>query len=97
MCEKEQAQFSYHEPLPLLLYPNELIECATNYVKIETSATYGRHLVASKDIPAGSVIAIEKPFAKALAQEKFLTHCAHCLVPSYNLVRKLRVGISYSK
>lgn len=88
-AKEKQAEVPYHQPIPPLSFPaHRHIECAADCVKIRKNATYGRHVVASRDIPVASVIAVEKPFAQALLTTKFLTHCYHCLRPSHNLVTR---------
>lgn len=46
----------------------------------------GRYVVAAKDIAAGDVIALEKPFAKMALKDKILDHCHNCLGLCHNLL-----------
>lgn len=46
----------------------------------------GRHLVATKRIEPGDIIAVEKPYTNILLYNFYLTHCHHCLQVSYNLI-----------
>lgn len=87
--EKEaQPESPYHQNTPPLSFEaHKRIECASDCVDIKTSNSCGRHVVASTDVPVGSVIAVEEPFAKILLADSFMSHCFHCLYPSYNLVR----------
>ncbi|KAJ1530740.1 hypothetical protein ONE63_005595 [Megalurothrips usitatus] len=41
----------------------------------------GRHLVAAQDIPAGSALIVERPYAWSLSWEEMATHCLHCCSP----------------
>lgn len=87
-AEAKQMDVPYHQPIPSLSFPaNRHIECAADCVKITMNDVYGRHVVATRDIPVGSVIAIEEPFTKTLSPANFLTHCFNCLHPSYNLAK----------
>lgn len=40
---------------------------------------YGRHLVTTRDLRAGDIIAIEKPFYKFLMNSSRFSNCANCL------------------
>lgn len=89
-AKDNQACLLFHQPLPSLSFPaHKYIEAAADCLEIKENTQFGRHLVASRDIPVGSVIAIEKAFVSVLSPKNFLNHCAHCLHVSYNLVRKL--------
>lgn len=46
----------------------------------------GRHVVATKNIAVGDVIAIEEPFAKILLPEQAFSYCHNCLELCYTLV-----------
>lgn len=73
--------------MPTLTYgPNNLIECASNCVEINFERKSGRHIVTTRNIEVGDVIAIEKPFSQILLKENYLTHCYNCLKPCSNLI-----------
>lgn len=83
----KQIQHKYYLDLPTLSSPpNPLIQCASDAVEIKQSATMGRHVIATKDVLPGDVIALERPFAKILLKERIFNHCHHCLTLCYNLL-----------
>lgn len=83
----KQHHKDYCSELPQLSsLPHPSIQCASDSVEIQETETMGRHVVATKDITPGDVIALEKPFAKILLKERILDHCHHCLKLSYNLL-----------
>ena len=41
--------------------------------------TITRYAVANREIPAGSLVLVEKPFVSCLDVEKEEDHCHHCL------------------
>lgn len=65
---------------------SKCIECAANCLQISENAEFGRHVIATKRINTGDVLAIERPFAATLLKEHYLTHCYNCLKFTYNLI-----------
>ena len=61
---------------PPINYKNKVTEKAP--IQPRRSTVRGRFMVAAEDIPAGSVVMQEKPFACVLNGEFKLTHCANC-------------------
>ncbi|KAF7411682.1 hypothetical protein HZH66_000578 [Vespula vulgaris] len=55
------------------------VPCASDAVAIEYNDTYGRHIVATRDISPGEVIAVEKPYSFLLRPDNIYTHCSYCL------------------
>lgn len=47
-------------------------------IQARKSSVRGRYMVAAEEIPAGSVVLQEKPFASVLNGEFKITHCANC-------------------
>ena len=45
---------------------------------IGTSPERGRHTLATRDIRAGEVIMVDRPYASILLPDKYATHCHHC-------------------
>jgi tetratricopeptide (TPR) repeat protein len=63
-----------------LSYPaNTKIPYIVDCIEIKNSKRYGRHLVTTRSLKAGDVIAIEKPFYKFLMNSARFSHCANCL------------------
>lgn len=66
--------------------PHELIQSASTLLEISESDQEGRFVLTKEDLKVGDVLAVEKPFAAVLLPTQYLTHCYHCLKPSYNLI-----------
>lgn len=66
--------------------PNTKIECASDYVEIIRDDIMGRHIVATRDIEPGEVLAVENSYTTILLRKRYLTHCYNCLRPSFNLI-----------
>nr|CAH7755733.1 unnamed protein product [Callosobruchus chinensis] len=84
---KSQKTILYHQNIPCIPegIRNKHITCATNSVEIKENNELGRHIIATKDIQLGEVIAVEKPFCHILV-DKFSSHCRECLKLCYNLI-----------
>ena len=61
---------------PQINYKVKITEKAA--IQPRKSSVRGRYMVASEEIPAGSVVLQEKPFAFVLNGEFKLTHCSNC-------------------
>lgn len=78
---------AYFSPIPKISgNPNKKIECASDCVEIVTDDVMGRHVVATRDIKPGEVLAVEKSYTAILLRKHYLTHCYNCLRPSLNLI-----------
>ncbi|XP_014222208.2 SET and MYND domain-containing protein 4-like [Trichogramma pretiosum] len=62
---------------------NRKIPCASEAVEIRYNKRYGRHVVASRDIEIGEVLALEPPYALQLGTACLYTHCSHCLARAW--------------
>ncbi|KAL7303813.1 hypothetical protein TKK_0003939 [Trichogramma kaykai] len=62
---------------------NRKIPCASEAVEIRYNKKYGRHVVASRDIEIGEVVAREPPYALQLGSACLYTHCSHCLARAW--------------
>ncbi len=70
-------------PLPPLCGPPSAdLPCAAAVVELRTTPEEGRGLFVREAVRAGSVLVVERPYANSLIGERFLTHCARCLVRS---------------
>ncbi|KYM99519.1 SET and MYND domain-containing protein 4 [Cyphomyrmex costatus] len=65
--------------LPVIESCNNEVPCASDAVAIKYNMHYGRHVVATRKIHPGEVIAVEKPYSLILVQENMQTHCSNCL------------------
>ncbi|XP_012553650.2 SET and MYND domain-containing protein 4 [Hydra vulgaris] len=64
---------------PVLLKKNVLHPSASDSLEIVSSSSQGRHAIATKDISAGEIVIVEKPYASLCSTESYETHCYHCL------------------
>ncbi|XP_012560518.1 SET and MYND domain-containing protein 4 [Hydra vulgaris] len=71
--------FCYVVRPPVILKKNTIYPSTSEALKIVSTNSKGRHAIASRDIKAGEVIIIEKPFASLCLPECYNTHCYHCL------------------
>ncbi|XP_051167736.1 SET and MYND domain-containing protein 4-like isoform X2 [Leptopilina boulardi] len=86
---KTQSQFLINdnkENLILTHGPSEETPVVSNGVNVRYSEKYGRHMVATQYFEPGDIISVEDPFAYVIYQDKYYTHCFHCLTRSYNLI-----------
>lgn len=75
-----EVRKSGNEPaLPTIVSYNNEVPCASDAVAIKYSARYGRHVIATRNIQPGEVIAVEKPYTLLLIQQNTQTHCSNCL------------------
>ncbi|KAJ8974015.1 hypothetical protein NQ317_006485 [Molorchus minor] len=83
----DQIRTSHFQPIPQIPedQKNELIDCASDALKIKYEDGIGRHVVATRDISIGEVVAVEKPFCHILI-ERIYDHCHECLKLCYNLI-----------
>ncbi|GAB1859042.1 SET and MYND domain-containing protein 4 [Camponotus japonicus] len=66
-------------PLPTIASHNDEVPCASDAVAIKYNTRYGRHVIATRNINPGEVIAVEKPYTLLLVQQNMQTHCSNCL------------------
>ena len=74
-----------HDSVPVITDPNLKVQCAGGCLEVEEDEDFGRYVVASRDIKAGEVLAVEKPFVLLLVNH-YLSHCHECVSLSYNLI-----------
>ncbi|XP_025602265.2 SET and MYND domain-containing protein 4-like isoform X2 [Athalia rosae] len=85
--DNEKPRYLVEDGPPALAYgPNDEAPSASDGVAISFSEKYGRHLIAIKEFEPGDVIAVEDPFASVIYQERYYTHCSHCLSKCYNMI-----------
>ena len=59
---------------------NKIYPCASKAFSIIDNQNEGRHAVASRNIPIGEVIIVEKPFTSICLSSCLETHCYDCLL-----------------
>lgn len=65
--------------LPTAESHNDEVPYASDAVAIKYNKRHGRHVVATRDIHPGEVIAVEKPYSLMLVMANTQTHCSNCL------------------
>lgn len=58
---------------------NPKIPSASNALAIKYNEKFGKHVVTTRKVRAGEVLAFEKPYVVVLKGENVYTHCSHCL------------------
>jgi tetratricopeptide (TPR) repeat protein len=85
-CEVQQVEpKKYYQPPPKISESerNPLIQSAKNCVKIVKNVEWGRHVVATRDIKIGEVLAVESAYASVTSEDTSV-HCHECLDLCYN-------------
>lgn len=80
-CVKLLASESDHRDLDffkLSFPPNESNPSFVNCVKLCVSDEYGRHLVTTRRLKSGDIVAIEQPFYKSLDKDGGQGRCVNC-------------------
>lgn len=65
--------------VPKITHPNEKFPCASDAIDVNYSETFGRHVVATRDIDAGELLMVEKPYQNYLNEGMSYTYCNYCL------------------
>lgn len=58
---------------------NPLLPAYSDAVTLKYDPVRGRHGVATRDVPAGTVLLLESPVAARLRPPFLASHCSHCL------------------
>ncbi|KAK9302571.1 hypothetical protein QLX08_005453 [Tetragonisca angustula] len=84
VSQKFKKQDILKQPLlPKIKAHNSEVPCASDAVIIKYNEEYGRHIVATRRIRPGEVIAVEKPYSLILTPDNVHTHCSNCLEVSW--------------
>ncbi|KOC68566.1 SET and MYND domain-containing protein 4 [Habropoda laboriosa] len=73
-------------PLPEIKTYNVEFPSASDAIGVKYNEKYGRHVIASRNIDAGEVLVIEKPYTSLLTFENRHTHCSNCLEVCWALI-----------
>lgn len=74
------TEIKISEPaVPTTSSHNNEVSCASDVVAIKYDKHYGRHIVATRNINPGEIIAVEEPYSLILKQHNVQTHCSNCL------------------
>ena len=58
--------------------PHPFFPSARNCFEVVHAVGRGRHVLATRDIPAGTPLLLEEPVAAAMDRREFGSHCHHC-------------------
>ncbi len=58
--------------------PHPFFPSARNCFEVVHAVGRGRHVLATRDIPAGTPLLLEEPVAAAMDKREFGSHCHHC-------------------
>lgn len=70
------APFSYQ---PKVEHNSKAFPKIANFIRVETSKKKCRRVLAKRNIPAGEIVAIARPFCHRLLPKRMYTRCHHCL------------------
>lgn len=87
ISEGSQTPFSY---TPTVKENTKRLPKVANFIRLETSKKKGRRVLAKRDIPTGSIVAIARPFSHRLLPIRNYTRCHNCL--SRNHLRLIPCG-----
>ena len=84
--EKMSAESDKAELVTVAYGHNKQLSEASDGIKLSHNASVGRHLLAEKNFKQGDALIVEKPFASAVVQKLFKSHCRHCLQKAENII-----------
>ncbi|KAH0546789.1 hypothetical protein KQX54_015230 [Cotesia glomerata] len=70
--------------LPQVPNDNEEIPGASSAIKLVYSEEFGRHVVATRDIEPGEVLAVQQGYVSNLFPENFYSHCIYCMKQTWS-------------
>ncbi|XP_058807457.1 SET and MYND domain-containing protein 4-like isoform X2 [Phymastichus coffea] len=82
--QKSQSNMT-RQVLPNIVKNNK-IPCASDAVDIKYNVNYGKHIVATRNISVGEVLAIERPYTLQLKLDHIYTHCSHCFARAWDSI-----------
>ena len=84
--EKKEANTNEDKVLQVAFEGNEQLLDASDGIKIGYAPKVGRYLVAERSFHSGDVLIVENPFASAVLQKLYKSHCRHCLQKADDMV-----------
>lgn len=86
VLEKKLKKFSRRKHMdseeclvPELESPHKKFPCASDAIDVRFSETFGRYIVATRDIEIGEVLVVEKPYFRYNLVQRIYTNCSYCL------------------
>ncbi|KAJ8674917.1 hypothetical protein QAD02_010703 [Eretmocerus hayati] len=63
-------------------------KCVNDFssITVQYNTKYGNHVIALKDIQAGEVIFVERPYVTSLCLERAYFYCCHCFITSWTMI-----------
>ena len=62
------------------------VPCASEAVAIKYDEYWGRHIIASRDIQPGEILAVENCYHTFIYPDGMYTHCSNCATASWNSI-----------
>lgn len=78
-CDVEKKVENEFSLLKLSHSPHAKLPFIADCIEMRHSKRFGHHLVTTRDLEAGDIIAIEKPFHKFIMNDARFSNCANCL------------------
>ena len=79
MCDFDNHKYKVDPPIIPESDVNSVYPCASKAFAIVDDEVGGRHAIATRDIPVGETIIVEKAFTSICLPECLATHCYQCL------------------
>ncbi|XP_044005860.1 SET and MYND domain-containing protein 4-like [Aphidius gifuensis] len=84
--ETEFVKWEEEKYCPNIHDKNQEIIGASSAVELRYSDEFGKHILATRDIKPGEVLALEECYTSVLIPEKFYTNCSYCLTQTWSLI-----------
>lgn len=75
---KSEKILDEEDIIPEIKSPSEKYPCASDGIDIQYSKTFGRHIVATRDIDPGEILVVDRKFVSYLDDRKVHNYCNHC-------------------
>lgn len=86
LVKEESNVVDEEDTVPKLRQSNRKYSSAADAINIQHSKTFGRHMIATRNIEMGEVLVVESPYVKLVAKEKAYLHCAYCLKLAFSTI-----------
>lgn len=74
--DQETAKWDFFQ---LSYPPNEKIPFIVEGLELNENDQFGRHIITTKELKAGDIVAIEEPFFKTINEDVIKIRCSNCL------------------
>ncbi|XP_015114880.1 SET and MYND domain-containing protein DDB_G0284059 isoform X2 [Diachasma alloeum] len=84
--ERPFVKWNPHQNIPSITEENREIPGVSSSLELKYSEEFGKHVIATREIYPGEILAVMEPYATVLVPEKFFTHCWRCLEQTWSSV-----------